>query len=580
MRRFFVSMAAVAVVLPVLAYAALDTTHIDFTDVTGRYGDAPFSKAETAAISVLTTMGVVEGNPDGTFAPKRTLNRAEFTKIALSLKNIEITSADKADCFPDVHTDDWFSGYVCKAKTMDVVQGYTDGNFRPAQSVTYAEAVKILSALFDYSLSPQDGDEWFSPYMRAAQDRGVLIGGSILPHDFITRGQMARLAAAVGAEKLGRLADYRLAERGQWTGESTSGGSMSSVQTGTGSSVMSSGTVTQGSAGSNGSAVSTTSSSNGSLPSFGQVSSSSSSQKPGFQFLYTGQPTPPIYTITVKNAETDVRLSSAEFKLWSDMDSIKSLYLVDESGVTVGALTLIVLDVDHDGTDEFNTWRGTFGSGATIPKNTPRTYQLRAQMDEGDQLIAGEVFDPRYLALYGQAPSGQSKQMTVVSEEKLRHIAVKGAVTGVRNTLDDEGTIQPGANKLLAMYTFTGTGTNTAVEEVEVRAKLVDVSLTHMTIGDDLNRGDCSSSGSDRTLFTCIVPTSIAKVAGSPRSYSVRADVATSVSGKNPTAQLTIEKAGAIDSTGSVRWTDGSWHYRLLQSSSPVAEGPLWHVVP
>ena len=74
MRRVLI---AALVIIPGIALA------LDFSDATARYKDAPFPKAETAGISLLTNAGALQGNPDGTFAPRRTLNRAEFLKIAL-----------------------------------------------------------------------------------------------------------------------------------------------------------------------------------------------------------------------------------------------------------------------------------------------------------------------------------------------------------------------------------------------------------------------------------------------------------------------------------------------------------------
>ena len=69
---------AAAFLLPLTAFA------LSFTDSTSNYTDSStFTTAERAGISVLTNIGAVQGNPDGTFAADRTLNRAEFTKIAL-----------------------------------------------------------------------------------------------------------------------------------------------------------------------------------------------------------------------------------------------------------------------------------------------------------------------------------------------------------------------------------------------------------------------------------------------------------------------------------------------------------------
>jgi hypothetical protein len=122
---------------------------LDFTNVSTRYADAPFPKPEAAAISLLTNIGAVSGNPDGTFQPGRPVNRAEFLKIILlSNTSIFVSPSDAATCFPDVRSTDWFSSYVCLAKRRTMVGGYPDGLFHPERQVNYAEALKMLGAMY------------------------------------------------------------------------------------------------------------------------------------------------------------------------------------------------------------------------------------------------------------------------------------------------------------------------------------------------------------------------------------------------------------------------------------------------
>src|SRR5947209_20110959 len=102
---------------------------LDFSDLSSKYSDRPFTTKEAAGISILTSLGAVSGNPDGSFAPARTLNRAEFLKVAL-LASGDDTSVP-ADCFPDVKKADWFSAYVCHAKDLKILAGYPDGKFHP-----------------------------------------------------------------------------------------------------------------------------------------------------------------------------------------------------------------------------------------------------------------------------------------------------------------------------------------------------------------------------------------------------------------------------------------------------------------
>ena len=152
MKRIISSLVLLSV--PVVALA-FDMQHGDdgYTDTTR------FSASERAGISLLTDVGAVAGNPDGSFAPHRTLNRAEFTKIALLSHGIDVSESDASQCFPDIPQDAWFSRYVCRAKKDGIVQGNPDGLFHPDRPVNNAEATKILATLFDYDMpTPPEND--------------------------------------------------------------------------------------------------------------------------------------------------------------------------------------------------------------------------------------------------------------------------------------------------------------------------------------------------------------------------------------------------------------------------------------
>ncbi len=92
--------------------------------------------------------GIVEGYPDNTFRPDNDVNRAEALKILLLSSNIKPPEDyDNPLPFNDVKTSDWFFPYVKDAIDLDVIEGYGDGTFRPANPMSRAEASKILLLL-------------------------------------------------------------------------------------------------------------------------------------------------------------------------------------------------------------------------------------------------------------------------------------------------------------------------------------------------------------------------------------------------------------------------------------------------
>lgn len=142
------------------------------------------------AIQNLVDMKVIDGYPDGTYKPDNTVNRAEFLKIVIGASIDDIGSG--ANCFPDV-SDEWFAKYVCYAKDRGIVQGYPDGLFRPAQTVNYVEAMKILyKANDDNGVTNPKGSEWYSSYYEDAVANDIFVGGIALG-DLLNRGEVAQL---------------------------------------------------------------------------------------------------------------------------------------------------------------------------------------------------------------------------------------------------------------------------------------------------------------------------------------------------------------------------------------------------
>ncbi|MFN7160957.1 MAG: S-layer homology domain-containing protein [Candidatus Gracilibacteria bacterium] len=195
---------------------------------------APFAAAQTAEFSdvpsdhfahdyiyELVDMGVVSGNPDGTFRPNAYLNRAEMAKIATKLATISGVIADADDLsnapsFSDVSSDVWFYGYVSAAAKNGIFEGYRDaagnltGMFGPSDTVLRSQAAKVLmiAAGVPTKMTPAapfvdvNPSDWFYGYVTSAYNWSILDGykdaagnltGYFGPADPVTRGQIAKI---------------------------------------------------------------------------------------------------------------------------------------------------------------------------------------------------------------------------------------------------------------------------------------------------------------------------------------------------------------------------------------------------
>ncbi len=131
-------------------------------------------------IKALVQKGVLKGNDDGSFAPQRSINRAEFCKIMILATGVTIQQVQKSS-FPDVQTTDWFFNYVQTAKSYDWLSGYPDGTFKPGNTINRAEAAKIMANAFGFNIPAQGSNEtWSDPYFKALSNNGLLAYGTTL----------------------------------------------------------------------------------------------------------------------------------------------------------------------------------------------------------------------------------------------------------------------------------------------------------------------------------------------------------------------------------------------------------------
>jgi len=117
-----------------------------FTDVRA---DAPMNEgADTAfkrrIIYSAVHYGFVDGYEDGSFRPDAPVNRAEALKILNLAAGLQELEGSTVVSFSDVFPEDWFTPYVKAAASREIVQGYSDGTFRPSNPITRAEAAKIV----------------------------------------------------------------------------------------------------------------------------------------------------------------------------------------------------------------------------------------------------------------------------------------------------------------------------------------------------------------------------------------------------------------------------------------------------
>ena len=110
---------------------------------TNNYTDVAPADWYNNAISTLTNMGIISGEPDGSFRPNDPITRAEFTKIAVGF--FEEAGNYVEGTFVDVPANAWYADFIDAAVDLGLIEGYPDGTIRPDNTITRAEACTIVN---------------------------------------------------------------------------------------------------------------------------------------------------------------------------------------------------------------------------------------------------------------------------------------------------------------------------------------------------------------------------------------------------------------------------------------------------
>ena len=103
-------------------------------------------------ISYLEKYDIINGYSDGSFRPDEQITRAEFVAMCTRFYQMfDNVSSSKKNIFNDVENSHWASGYIYAAVAIEWIKGYADGTFRPDNNITRAEVVTIVNRVTDRS---------------------------------------------------------------------------------------------------------------------------------------------------------------------------------------------------------------------------------------------------------------------------------------------------------------------------------------------------------------------------------------------------------------------------------------------
>lgn len=116
-------------------------------------------EAATDAVQMVQALGIMNGDESGNLNLEKPVTRAEFCKmlVAASTYKDTVGGAGGYSLFKDVKSDHWAVEYIKVSVENGWFTGYTDGTFRPNQSITLEEAATVALRLLGYTAADLGG---------------------------------------------------------------------------------------------------------------------------------------------------------------------------------------------------------------------------------------------------------------------------------------------------------------------------------------------------------------------------------------------------------------------------------------
>ena len=150
-------------------------------------------------------LGIVKGNPDGTFKPNDKVTRADFALMTVRMLGVDEDCLEfTTTAFTDVNDETYNAAAIQYCAEKGLIGGDGDGKFRPNDSITRQEAAKIIAEALeltetDDELFTDDNliHEWAEDYVYQCKAAGIFGGdagtGNFRPTDAISRAETAKI---------------------------------------------------------------------------------------------------------------------------------------------------------------------------------------------------------------------------------------------------------------------------------------------------------------------------------------------------------------------------------------------------
>lgn len=123
------------------------------------------------AIERISYLGIVNGTFNTTYSPNKAVTRAELSKMIINVLGKTSGNAN-AKSFSDIQNH-WGKEFILQSASQGILNGYSDGTFKPDKEVSYAEAITIIVRALGYNLENSPTGNWYDNYILKMKELGL-----------------------------------------------------------------------------------------------------------------------------------------------------------------------------------------------------------------------------------------------------------------------------------------------------------------------------------------------------------------------------------------------------------------------
>jgi PKD repeat protein len=166
-----------------------------------RFTDVPYGHRNYVHINALVGLGIINGYSDNTFRPSNTLTRAQAA--IMIVRAIGLSTEGVSSSFTDVPPTHAAYKFISAAYQAGIINGYSDGTFKPIANVTRAQIAIMVQRAFNVQASETvisftDVPEGYAPkkFIETLASQKIVNGysdGTFKPLNNVTRAQFSTM---------------------------------------------------------------------------------------------------------------------------------------------------------------------------------------------------------------------------------------------------------------------------------------------------------------------------------------------------------------------------------------------------